>query len=497
MATSSKQSNSKVYFSDFFGVSHKTVEKYGALDISLVCDNPAFVDPFLIFARKKYKGLHDFIIAYLTYLRDLSVKEGTLDTGKYNHYYKFPEVKEVWLGYSVAGNAGLGLGTEFADSLYGNLNKFFVNRNITESSHLEKLCLVEEGIGVDKISDFTLNLIKKHLLEYTQTFAKKHLDKKHLSVFPVRKVEFDFKRGIWNDANYTLPSYVWKGKKQFVLLVPRDILTKHDTWIAKDDFLENDTAIFGTISNDELREKINRFFHKNLAVKVNKKTKKAEKDYSKKSLKTALIKTAHEYPEVLDYYIKYKEQQKDQALQQHVAVPEYVNFFPDVSAIHESFKNEDFKVLNSFDDCVARISFFKKVLESNSGKLYIKEKPLPEAQLGLMFKMVTYASLFDYNSEVNNGRGPIDFIVSYGSGDKTGLELKRAASTKLKQNIQNQSDVYKEDSNLKHTIKVIFFFSDTELERVNKILRGLDKVVDNKEIFLVDCRKKESASNVK
>jgi hypothetical protein len=497
MATSSKQSDRKIYFSDIFGVSHKTVEKYGALDISLVCDNPAFVDPFLIFARRKYKGLHDLIIAYLTYLRDLSIEEGDLDAGKFNHYYKFPEVKEVWLGYSVDGNAGLGLGVEFADSLYSNLNKFFANQHIAESSHLEKLCLVEEGVGVDKISDFTLNLIKKYLLEYTQTFAKKYLNKEQLADFPVRKVDFDFKKGIWKDASYTLPSYEWKGKKQYVLLVPRDILTKHDTWIAKDDFLENDGTIFGTISNAELREKINRFFQDNLAVKVNKKTKKPEKDHSRKSQKAAFIKTAQEYPEILDYYIKYKEQQKDQALTQHVALPEYVNFFPDVSSIQESFKTQGLKALSSFDDCVARMSFFKRVLESNSGKLYIKEEPLLEKQLGLMFKMVTYNSLFSYDSEVNNGRGPIDFIVSYGRGDKTGLELKRASNTKLKQNLQNQSEVYKEDSDLKHTIKVIFFFSDAELERVNRILRELDKVADNTEIFLVDCRKKESASNKK
>jgi len=107
-----------------------------------------------------------------------------------------------------------------------------------------------------------------------------------------------------------------------------------------------------------------------------------------------------------------------------------------------------------------------------------------------MFKNTTYGSLFDYNSEVNNGRGPIDFIISFGSQDKTGLELKLATNKKLKQNLLNQGRVYQEDSNLKHVIKVIFFFSDEDLERVNKILRELNKPVDNREIFLIDCRKK-------
>jgi len=53
-----------VYFSDFFGVSAKTIEKYGAFNISLVADLPLFIDPFPLFNSKKpiYRSLHDQII---------------------------------------------------------------------------------------------------------------------------------------------------------------------------------------------------------------------------------------------------------------------------------------------------------------------------------------------------------------------------------------------------------------------------------------------------
>src|SRR3989338_10727844 len=244
----------KIYFSNVFNVKHSVIENYGALDISLVCDNPAFVDPFLIFANPKYKDLHNFIIKYLKFLRNLSLqKQGQeLENGTFNHYYKFPEVKQAWLGYSVAGNAGRGSNKKFGYSLYKNLHKIFSkfgDEEITESSHLEKMCLIEEGVGVDKISDFTLNLIQKFLLEYTQTFAKKNLNSKFLAEFSVRKVEFDFQKGIWIDGRFTLPAFGINGKKEFVLLVPKEILTKEDTWISKNDFLENDTAIFSIIPN--------------------------------------------------------------------------------------------------------------------------------------------------------------------------------------------------------------------------------------------------------
>lgn len=494
-----KDNNTKVYFSEIFNVKHTIIEKYGALDISLVCDNPAFVDPFLIFANLKYKNLHDFIVDYLKFLKTLSHKEEKLSSGNFKHYYKFPEVRQAWLGYSVGGNAGLGLGKNFADSLYKNLHKIFSkfgNEQITNSSHLEKLCLVEEGVGVDKISDFTINLIKKYLLDYTQTFAKKHIDQKYLAEFSVRKVNFDFKKGIWADERFVLPMFETENKKEFVLLIPREILTKEDTWISKNDFLENDTAIFNTIANDELRTKINKFFFDNLSIKLNKK-KQPEKDYSKKSKKNALLKIVWEFPEVLDYYIKYKEQNKDDALKYHIAEPEFINFFSDASTLKSELNKKKFKKLTSFNDCVERILFFKQKLESNSNDLYFKDKPLQEKHLRLIFKNVTYGALFDYNSEVNNGRGPIDFIVSCGSKDKIGLELKLASNRKLKQNLLNQGKTYQEDGNLKQVIKIIFYFSDQGLEIVNRVLKEINKSVDNKEIFLIDCRKKESASNQK
>jgi hypothetical protein len=64
----------KIYFSDFFEVTPKTVERYGAFNVSLLADLPLFIDPFLLFnSRKpKYRQQHDEIIHYLAFLRDKS-----------------------------------------------------------------------------------------------------------------------------------------------------------------------------------------------------------------------------------------------------------------------------------------------------------------------------------------------------------------------------------------------------------------------------------------
>lgn len=38
-----------IYFSDFFNVSQDSLDKYGALNVSLINDLPLFIDPFLLF----------------------------------------------------------------------------------------------------------------------------------------------------------------------------------------------------------------------------------------------------------------------------------------------------------------------------------------------------------------------------------------------------------------------------------------------------------------
>lgn len=59
-----------MFFSEKFGVSQSQIFKYGAVDISLICDLPLFIDPMLIFnsEKKEYKELHEEIIRYFHFL---------------------------------------------------------------------------------------------------------------------------------------------------------------------------------------------------------------------------------------------------------------------------------------------------------------------------------------------------------------------------------------------------------------------------------------------
>lgn len=70
-------------------------------------------------------------------------------------------------------------GQHFALALSENRAKLFASfgqEKITKGSHLEKLCLIRDRVDRDNISDFTTNLMKSLLFEYTEIFAGKHLD---------------------------------------------------------------------------------------------------------------------------------------------------------------------------------------------------------------------------------------------------------------------------------------------------------------------------------
>ena len=210
----------------------------------------------------------------------------------------FPEQKQNWLGYSSKGNSGSGLGKDFAKNIrYVFKQKFndFGQEKLSKGTHLEKLCLINEGVGKDHISDFTVNLIQNYLLEYTEKFAKLYLKSEQCDYFWIQKDKFNYESEMWERKQYYLPKY----NGDYVILTPKDILTRETSWINKEDLYSRFEHIPYSIENEVLRMQINQHFNSQLADYEDKKPTKEEKN-------KAIMNTIKEYPEILDYYIKEK-----------------------------------------------------------------------------------------------------------------------------------------------------------------------------------------------
>lgn len=463
-----------IYFSDFFNVDEDIIESYGAVNISLINDMPLFVDPFLLFNSEKseYQQIHSNIISYLLFLQEQAEKYPDPPSGMLTTWYHFSEVKQTWLGFSLEGNSGRGLGHDFAVNIHRGLRtifKDFGKETITRSSHLEKLCLISPLVGRDKISDFTTNFTKKYLLEYTEAFATTYLESDQCQKFSVPRVEFCVDTHTWKSKEYTLPCH----EGDYVLLTPRDILTRNDTFINREDMIGNLQNIAPSMEDDALRFALNQYLSDVLPRKK-KEMSRTEKEHAA----TALIAR---YPEIIDHYIKYKEDNEKQATSISKQVVQEVKQLFNcqlqelASLLHT---RTDFYATdgNSHDEAYARVMFLKNVIEDMDGYriFYINGKPLRrENDLQIMYRLVWYATEFDVNREVNNGRGPVDFKVSKGARDAALVEFKLASNTKLKKNLSNQVEIYKTANCTNRAIKVILYFTEDEYAKVNGVLNDL------------------------
>jgi hypothetical protein len=482
----------RIYFTDFFDVSPDVLAKHGAFNVSCIVDLPLFIDPFLLFTSRKqeYQNLHNEIIRYLSFLRDKSV-EGIVSDGLLEAWYCFREVSQNKLGFCLTGNSGRGLGMDFARALNENLHHLFSDfgkEKVTKGSHLEKLVLIRDRVGRDNISDFTTNLIKGYLLEYTQSFAKAHIDPAKLKRINVAKTKFNYEFGVWEGAIFELPWLV----DDYVLLTPEDILTKDDTWINKEDLRLDFPTIKEAIPNHALRAQIDQYFRSVLPKKA---TVKEERE--------AIEKTLRRFHELIDYYIRNKEEHGDEAIKQSAEkVREVDNRFVQnicylVSLVskHSAFYTTPSTTLA---ETKRKIEFLKRVIENQDGYriFYVNGKPVErERDLQILFKLVWEGSPSSVDAEVNNGRGPVDFKVSRGAADQTLVEFKLASNPQLERNIQNQVAIYEKANKTTQSYKVILFFSSHDFAKVRKIFLRL-KVPQDAGFILIDARKdnKPSAS---
>lgn len=482
----------QIYFSDFFDISQETLRACGAFNISLVNDLPLFIDPFLLFNSEKpeYRHLHDEMIRYVRFLRDKAAA-GSLDEAVIAAWCMFPEVRQTWLGFSKTGNAGSGLGRDFAIALSRNLNTVFSNfgqETVTRGSHLEKLTLIHSGVGRDNISDFVTTLIKSYLLQYTQTFAQTYLRAHQRAGRAVPRVSFNYETESWRGQTFELPI---RGS-DYVILTPRDMLTKDETWINRPELVRDFEDIAESLPNDALRALVNNYFQQRLP-----------KEATPRERVSAKIQTLQAYPQVIEHYIRRKEDEGDGAQPvSSLKVRQTEQFFigevKRLVAILLSTTGFYAVPGDTFEEAVERVKFLKDVVENKDGyRIFWRgEQPIrKEEDLQILYRLTWFGTPSDVNREVNNGRGPVDFAISRAAADKSLVEFKLASNAKLRQNLQNQTVIYERASNATRSLEVILYFTAEELQKVAAILRELGLENDSN-VVLIDARRdnKPSAS---
>lgn len=196
-------------------------------------DLPLSIDPFLMFKSRdeEFRRLHQIIIDHFNAgVRAVSL--GKL--GLADEIFNFPEVAAIGLGYTKSGKRGSGLGGYLRDLIVETLK---ASPGLQERGvlHVEEMQLLASGIGPDRISDISANILKGHLIEYTQRQAEIWSVPLRSGV-PLPHI-YDEATQSWVDSYVDLP--VSPVDDAPVLFVPRRIV-RALPWINYDDFLQRD-----------------------------------------------------------------------------------------------------------------------------------------------------------------------------------------------------------------------------------------------------------------
>ena len=158
--------------STVFGIT-KSQRELDFVDVQVQTDNRLFVDPFALGQRvdRWSEDAHQSLVTFFDQIVQ-SIRSGKEAQAR-QLLSNLSEPNETRLGLSKERPQGAGIGAGQADDLY----KAFKDSTAVKTgflTSLEESELMIEGIGPDKISDLTTNVIRGHLLAYTAQQCELH-----------------------------------------------------------------------------------------------------------------------------------------------------------------------------------------------------------------------------------------------------------------------------------------------------------------------------------
>ena len=110
----------------------------------------------------------------------------------------------------------------------------------------------------------------------------------------VPKVLFNYDTESWQSGRYELPFF----NGDYVLLTPKDLLTRDNTWINRPELLESIDDIAASLEDESLRAQINNHLYRQLSK---------DKEPTEEELRAARAATVAQFPQLIEQYIRAKE----------------------------------------------------------------------------------------------------------------------------------------------------------------------------------------------
>lgn len=412
--------------SNSYGISPKQLSDLGIVDVMLATDTLLFIDPMLL-SESQHKEMNEGAHFHYEERFNLIVKLLSKVTNKNDacwkaaeKKFKFSEVSNTCLGYGTSVN-GSGFGPELIAATIDTAYQI-VSLGVDDTDLFMVLALFEDGIGPDRISDMTTNIILDDLVDFT-TRVNETLK------LPTREYKI-------NNQVYNL--IINNVTDDGLILVPSDVV--------RDLPIASDWSDIGRVAreNEKLREDLNSQVG-GIWTTMTRKQKKTAKEAalkSKEAFETVLELIKMVSPEPYDF-------DKDRNGETF-----WTNVISYLNVEHpfdlSQFKNRKLSI-EEVDDIVNKILDQFKDLIENKGlwkELWSEEdKPRKEKAAQRLLFAVAYsycvANDLDLSPEADSGNGPVDFKVSQGFKGKVVVEIKLSTNGSLVHGYEKQLEIYK------------------------------------------------------
>lgn len=473
-------------FSEHFNI--ENIDNHDFFDRDLLIDTSLFINPFLIFYEEEvpFLGVHNKLINFFNEGFRLAIESKgnrkSIAYRKLENMMIFPEIDELALGYSQNSTKGSGASTGFRNTI---INGIFssLQSGIDHYKHFEEIGIFSTGIGCDRISDITANIIMEELVEYTQlTCNRIGIEMK---IAKVSHSKFDFKFLRWCDSELELPINPFDGKP--ILLIPKRFLDELPTISAEEfwDYVWDN-------KNETLRNDLN--------YELKSQASKSDK-----------VMIAKNNPDWVLEFMQYQEKrihtgydfESDRLGVYNWDKPtrQYIEEF---STGLEVISKKDF-----FDFVKYICNEFKLFVEDQAGYKLLwddnKNRGKKEEASQLLFHGIVraYCKLnnIDITREANIGRGPVDFKFSKGYEDRVLLEVKLARNSSFWDGLEKQLPQYLKSEEISKGIFMVIVYKDEEYKKISEINAVLSSISPQLgyeiDVVIIDAiNNKTSASNL-
>lgn len=471
-------------FSEHFEIERNHEDDW--FDPHLTIDTRLFIDPLLMLEAGGYwKEAHDELIAHFVHCYTLIAKSNgkqSVSALAARRLLTFPEPSEIGLGYTADGTKGSGSGEGFANTMADGI-AVAIAAGLDHPEHIEEIGILNLGIGADRISDATANVIKARLISYTQEIAKRH--KVPLDQHRIKNARINLQAARWWSDNVYLPTNPLTERP--VLLVPEKILNDLPTLNADD--------WFDSHFNADIRTSMN--------ISVGQGVRKAD-----------IVEWAQHYPERVREWAREQTSREDLFGYDFKDDPKGVARWDGPSAEFAKRNPLPERTIHSNEQLIELIgeivNQFKHFVEQQRGWSLLQnsdETPKPESAAQLLFLGLSQPYLRHFNVELDRevelGRGPVDFKASSGTSARVIVEVKMLKTGTFWNGLRDQLPSYLASDQATHGCFISIQHTNTKQmqarlrELPNEVARVSNKTGKVINYTTIDARKPLSASNIR